>query len=165
MSHFSQPYQGQTKALFVTVVGFALLLVLAGCGEQKNNTLETYHDEDYGFSISVDKELMEYIEIEKEVMEGSKEVALHFVYVKEEQDPDTNEVSFLTWGRFFTILIVPVGAEPQDSRYQMMGSNQQYSFYFATMDDTPIISTIVHERYKQYEEMINKVPSTFSVDK
>lgn len=162
MMHICFSHQRRITFVFAVIMILPLLVGLAGCGNPTNDSLITYHNEDYGFSILVDKELMEYIEVEKEI--SGDTTALYFTYVKEEREPDTNESPFLTWGRFFTILVEPTGAEPQGNHFQLLGSNEQYSFYFGTLD-TPIQSSIVRERYEQYKEKINQIPSTFSIDK
>ena len=58
--YISPVHQRRTKSVFGIIAAVIFLLGLVGCERQTNDALEEYHNEDYGFSISVDKELMEY---------------------------------------------------------------------------------------------------------
>ena len=163
--YISPVHQRRTKSVFGIIAAVIFLLGLVGCERQTNDALEEYHNEDYGFSISVDKELMEYIEIEKSVVEDTQEARLDFYYVEEGADPSSDKYGpYLIWGRFFTIFIEPVGTTPQNSSAQFLGDNEQYSFYFKSID-TPIVDEAVRERYEQYVKKVNLIPSTFSIDK
>lgn len=166
MLHIFPFYQRRMGTVFAVIIAFVCLLGLSGCGNQTNDSLETYHNEDYGFSLSVDKELMEYIQVEKKVVDGTQEVMLDFYYYDEgtHLSSDGVELPYTTWGIFFTIFVEPVGTAPQDNRLQFMGSNEQYSFYFGILY-TPFKDAAVRELYEQYEEKISQIPSTFSIDK
>ena len=83
MLHIFSSCQRKIKSVSAIIIGFVILIGLAGCGDSAYGLLETYHSEDYRFSISVDKELMDYIEVEKNVVEGEQGVRLDFFYVDE----------------------------------------------------------------------------------
>lgn len=166
MLHIFSYCQRRIKTVFAVIIAFACLLGLSGCGNQTNDSLETYHNEDYGFSISVDKELMEYIQIQEKATDGTQEVVLDFIYYDEGTHYGSNgeEYAYINWGVFFEIYVEPVGTKPQVERFQLMGSNEQYSFYFGNQY-IPYKDLTVQAIYEQYEEKVNQIPSTFSIDK
>lgn len=166
MLHIFPSHKGRIGLALALIMAFFGLLSLSGCGNPTNDSLETYHNTDYGFSLSVDKELMKYIQVEEKVTDDTQEVMLDFYYYDEgtRLSSDGIELPYTTWGVFFTIFVEPVGTTPQDNHLQLMGSNEQYSFYFGTLY-TPFENAAVNEVYEKYEEKIIQIPSTFSIDK
>lgn len=159
------------KRTLAATTALLLLLGLAGCRDPAP-AMETYHNEKYGFSLSMEKEFMElFVVMEDLDSEYLGDVA--FCYSETgtsigqggPPDADPIEAPYILEGIFFSIFAEPAGGGPPDSRAQLLASNEQYSFYFLKDDGASIPETMLRERFYQYEDKIDQIPATFSLDK
>lgn len=133
---------------------------LAACGTDISgkNKVE-YHNEAYGFSLSIPDEIYENITIEENLtdIDGGN---IDFIYSKENEDG--SEAA----GILFSIKIYDkkMHSNIQDTdSMKIMGENDIYYFCFAEIAE-PIEDMSFEKIYKENKDKILKIADTFKLD-
>ena len=146
---------------FLVLVCAIFLSLLAGCETttaNRDNGLN-YHNENYGFSISIPEGIYGdiYVQYKLSETDGGK---IHFIYQKSHGDGTESS------GILFTMEIKNKDDYPNKNSLdstKIIGENDDYYFLFNTIEE-PIEEMTLEKVYEENKEAIKKIPDSFVLD-